>query len=194
MGINKLIVGDGVVKFDISKDTVDEAHLLKNYTAHDHNGDPISGACTFDADTSDATLTADVLLVGKTGYASGSKVTGNMPNNGAYKGTLTDKNTPVVIPRGFHDGSGTIGLSDEDLAEIIPNNIREGIEFLGVTGTMSGTEDVKAESKTVTPSITSQVITPNTASGYNYLAKVTVNPIPITETPTAGGGTTITVG
>lgn len=194
MGVNKLIVGDGVVKFDLTKDTVDEDHLLSGYTAHDHIGDPVTGTCTFDADTSDATLTADVLLTGKTGYAGGSKITGNMPNNGAFKGTIAEKATPIKIPRGFHDGSGTIGLSDADIAEIIPQNIRAGIDFLGVTGTMSGTEGVKAQTRTVTPSMAAQTITPDASDGYNYLAKVTVNAIPVTETPTAGGGTTITIG
>lgn len=193
MGVNKLIV-NGVAKFDISKDTVDEEHLLKDYTAHDHNGDLVTGGCTFDADTSDATLTADKLLAGETGYAGGVKITGNIPNKGAVSLTLTERDTGVTIPRGFHDGSGKVGLSPADIAEIIPENIREGIDILGIMGSMSGTEGVKAENREVTPTMTDQVVTPNTTAGYNYLAKVTVKAIPIVESPTAGGGTTITIG
>lgn len=193
MGVNKVIVG-GEVKLDISKDSVDEGHLLVGYTAHDRNGDLVTGKCSFDANTSDATLTADKMLENETGYAGGKKITGNMPNNGEWTGTLTDRDTGITIPRGFHDGSGKVMLSPEDIAEIIPENIREGIDFLGVMGTMSGTEGVKAENREVTPTLEDQVITPDTEAGYNYLAKVTVKGIPISETPTPGGGITLTIG
>ena len=57
---------------------------------------------------------------------------------------------------------------------------------------MSGTEDVNAEAKSVTPSKTQQVVTPGT--GYNYLSQVTVAAIPYVETPNAAGGTTVTIG
>jgi hypothetical protein len=43
---------------------------------------------------------------------------------------------------------------------------------------MSGSEDVNAETVTVTPAATSQTITPST--GYNYISQVTVNAIPYT--------------
>ena len=54
------------------------------------------------------------------------------------------------------------------------------------------TEVVTAESPTVTPSLSQQVVTPGT--GYNYLAQVTVNAIPYTETENAAGGITVTIG
>ena len=44
---------------------------------------------------------------------------------------------------------------------------------------MSGTEDAKAQSKTVTPTFEEQVVSPDTGSGYNYLAQVTVKAIPV---------------
>jgi hypothetical protein len=56
---------------------------------------------------------------------------------------------------------------------------------------MSGSEDVNAQSKIVTPAIASQTITPDT--GYNYLSQVTVNAIPYTETDNAAGGKTVTI-
>jgi hypothetical protein len=65
------------------------------------------------------------------------------------------------------------------------------VQILGVTGTMSGSEDVRAQSKTVTPAISSQTITPDT--GYNYLSQVTVSAIPYTETDNAAGGKTVTI-
>ena len=57
---------------------------------------------------------------------------------------------------------------------------------------MSGTEDANAQSKTVTPTTTQQVITPDTPT-YNYLSQVTVNAIPYTETDNAAGGKTVTI-
>jgi hypothetical protein len=56
---------------------------------------------------------------------------------------------------------------------------------------MSGSEDVNAQTKTVTPTTTSQTVTPDT--GYNYLSQVTVNAIPYTETDNAAGGKTVTI-
>lgn len=57
---------------------------------------------------------------------------------------------------------------------------------------MSGSEDVKAQAKTATPSSSQQVITPDTT--YNYLTQVTVAAIPYVEAPNAAGGTTVTIG
>jgi hypothetical protein len=59
---------------------------------------------------------------------------------------------------------------------------------------MSGQEDVKAQAKTATPTTSQQVITPDTAQGYNYLTQVTVAAIPYTETDNAAGGKTVTIG
>lgn len=42
MGVNKLIIGDETV-LDISKDTVNESSLLKGVTAHNSNGEKITG-------------------------------------------------------------------------------------------------------------------------------------------------------
>ena len=66
--------------------------------------------------------------------------------------------------------------------------------ILGVEGTMSGQEDVKAQAKTATPTTAQQVITPDSAQGYNYLTQVTVAAIPYTETDNATGGKTVTIG
>ena len=64
--------------------------------------------------------------------------------------------------------------------------------MLGVEGTMSGTEDVNAETVNVTPSASAQTITPST--GYNYIAQVNVAAIPYVEADNAAGGVTVTIG
>lgn len=176
--INKVIV-NGQTKIDLTSDTVDAAHLLNGYTAHDKSG---------------ANATAPEILSGKTVYVKGNKITGTMANKGSVTGTISNTNTPYTIPQGYHDGAGTVGIDSTEKAKIIPENIREGITILGVEGEMSGTEDAKAQSKTVTPNFTEQIITPDTGSGYNYLAQVTVKPIPVKETEGENGGLTLTIG
>ena len=131
-------------------------------------------------------------MTGKTFYKNGSKLTGTMPNRGAVSGTITSIDEAYTIQNGYHDGSGSVGISSTDQAKLIAENIRQGVEILGVTGTMSGSEDVNAQSKTVTPTTSIQTITPDT--GYNYLSQVTVNAIPYTETDNAAGGKTATIG
>lgn len=191
--INKVIV-NGQTKIDLTGDTVDKSHLLKGYKAHDKSGSIITGTCTFDADTKDATATATEILSGKTAYINSEKVTGSMPNNMSVAGEISNKDTPYKIPAGYHDGGGAVGISSVEKGKLIPENIREGITILGVDGTMSGTEDAKPQSKTVRPTFEQQVITPDSEEGYNYLASVTVEAIPVTETEGMHGGLTLTIG
>ena len=151
------------------------------------------GTCTFDADTRDATATAAEILSGKTAYKAGAKITGTMPNNGAKTLNITKKSTPVTIPMGFHDGSGKAQIDPTEAAKIIPENIRDGIAILGVTGTMSGTEGASPQAKTVTPTFETQEVTPDSPD-YNYLSSVTVNPIPVSYTDNEAGGQTLKIG
>lgn len=143
--------------------------------------------------TNDATALATEILSGKTAYKSGEKITGTMVNNGAKNGTIANKTTAYTIPQGYHDGGGKVTIDANEQAKIIGENIRQGITILGVEGTMSGTEDAKAQAKEVTPSTKQQVVLPDTTSGYNYLSQVTVLPIPYVETDN-DYGTTITIG
>lgn len=189
---SKVVLASGEVLMDLTSDTVDAAHLLKDYTAHGKDGAPITGSCTFDSDTSDATAAVGEILVTKTAYARGAKLTGTMTNNGAVTGTITTKAQEYTVPQGYHDGSGKVSISATEQAKIIAENIREGITILGVEGTMSGSEDMSAQAKTVTPTFTAQVVAPDT--GYNCLSQVTVNAITVTYADNSAGGKTVTIG
>lgn len=189
--VNKVVYG-GTVLIDLTGDTVTADKVLKGYTAHDKSGETITGTCNYDVDSEDATVAVAEMLVGKTAYARGSKITGTMPNNGAVKETISTKAQEVVIAQGYHDGSGKITISSTEQAKIIATNIRDGVTILGVTGTMSGTEGAKAQAKTVTPTTKVQNVLPDT--GFNYLSQVTVNAIPYVESENAAGGTTVTIG
>lgn len=191
MSVSKVIYG-GEVLIDLTADTIIKEKLLKGYTAHGADGKAITGTCEFDANTQDATATAAEILAGKTAYNKGSKVTGSMKNNGAVTGKITTKTGKYTIPQGYHDGSGSAQIDSNEQAKIVPNNIREGVTILGVTGSMSGSEGVKPQSKAVTPSTEEQVILPDT--GYTHLAQVTVAPIPYVESDNSAGGKTVTIG
>ena len=192
MGRSKVIFGDEVL-MDLTADTVTKDKLLKGATAHDKTGAQITGECEYDANTQDATATAAEILAGKAAYNKGVKVTGEMPNKGTVNGTIADKDGSFAIPQGYHDGAGKVTLDSTEKAKLISSNIRQGVNILGVEGDMSGTEDVKAQSKEVEPYTNiDQTIMPD--DGYNYLSQVIVKKISYTETENSAGGTTVQIG
>ena len=83
-------------------------------------------------------------------------------------------------------------LDPTEAEKLVPENVREGITVFGVEGTMSGSEGMKPQAKSVTPSFSSQQILPDT--GYNCLSQVTVGAIPVAYTDNAQGGKTVTIG
>lgn len=189
--VNKVIIGSEV-KLDLTQDDITADKLAFGIKAHDKSGAPIVGTNTYDADTSDATAVAAEILNGKIAYVSGSKITGTMPNNSAKTLDITDKSTPVTIPMGFHDGSGKAQISSDEQAKLIPTNIRDGITVLGVTGTMSGSEGMRPQAKSVTPTFAQQEVLPD--DGYNCLSSVTIAAIPVTYTDNEQGGQTLKIG
>lgn len=191
--VSKVIYGNQTL-IDLTSDTVVANKLLEGYTAHGADGAPVTGTCTFDADTSDATAVAAEILSGKTAYKAGSKLTGTMPNIGQQTGAIATKAQAVSISQGYHDGSGTVSISSTEQAKIIADNIRAGVTILGVVGTMSGSEDVKATSFSATPYTIAKTYLPTDLGDYNYFSQVSVAAIAYNETDNAAGGKTATIG
>ena len=188
--INKVVYG-GTVLIDLTADTVTADKILASYTAHDKSGAVITGTCSFDVDSTDATATVSEILAGATAYARGEKLTGTMPNNGGITQTIDTVEQVVTIPQGYHDGSGKVSIDATEQAKLIAGNIKQGVEILGVTGTLEPSSDVTAQAKTVTPSKSQQVVLPD--EGTDYLSQVTVNAIPYVEVDNAAGGKTVTI-
>ncbi len=189
--VNKVVLSSGETLIDLSGDTADAAHVLKGSTFHDKSGAPKTGTCEFDSDTSDDTVATAEILVGKTAHARGVKITGTMPNNGAVSVSIATKDGQYTVPQGFHDGSGKVGIASAEKAKLIPGNIKSGVEVLGVTGTYGG-KSINAQTKSVTPSFTQQVVQPD--DSYDYLSAVTVAAIPVAYADNAAGGRTVTIG
>lgn len=192
--VNKVVFGNTTV-MDISDTTADPTKVLASEKFYDRSGAPQVGTCTYDADTSDADSTAAEILLNKTAYVNGNKLTGSMPNRGAVTGTISTVAGTYAIQNGYHDGSGTVGIDSTEAAKIIADNIKKDITILGVTGTYEGAATPTSTAKTVTPYTTSKTYLPSGESTpVDYYSQVTVNAIAYTETPNAQGGLTVQIG
>ena len=189
---NSKVIFNGEVLIDLTADTVTADKLLKGITAHGKDGAPITGTCDWDAATGDATAAAAEILGGKTAYVKGKKVSGTMPNRGAVAGKISTKAGAYTVPQGYHDGSGKVTIDSTEQAKLIPTNVREGVTILGVEGTMSGSEDMKPQSKSVTPKASAQTVLPD--EDYNCLSQVEVAAIPYAVSDNTSGGKTVTIG
>lgn len=103
---------------------------------------------------------------------------------GTYSGDIELQENKDILPttsqqiikadEGF-DGMSQVTVSAVDSSidsNIVPNNIKKGISILSVQGTY---EPEPTQSKSVTPTTNSQIITPD--EGYSGLSQVTVNAV-----------------
>ena len=102
------------------------------------------------ADTSDATGEAADVLFGKIVYGKRStgeatKITGAMPNNGAAEKTLDTNTTQYVIPKGYHNGQGAVGIVLEEKT-VTPERTLQAIS--PTAGKVLGSVTVNAIPKT----------------------------------------------
>lgn len=189
--VSKVVLSNGTTLIDLTGDTVTAADVLSSVTAHDKSGAPIIGSCTYDSDTSNDTAAVSEILATKTAHARGAQLVGTMTNNGAVSGTISTKAGAYTVPQGYHDGSGTVAIASTEQAKIIAGNIKSGVTILGVQGDYSGAA-ITSQSKSATPSWSSQTIQPD--NGYDYLSAVTVAAIPIAYSDNSAGGQTVTIG
>lgn len=188
--VNKLALKTGEILFDVSQDDVKPEHVQKGIHFHDKSGAPREGTNTKTVDASEVTTEAAEVLAGKK-FGKGNNIeVGTMPDNSGVPVILSNPEG-TLIPRGHYDGATPVKLSDADLANLKPENIKEGITLLGKVGSY-GADDISSQSKEVEPTFEEQIINPDT--GYAFLSSVKVNPIKITRTDNDAGGVTVTIG
>ena len=191
--VNKVIYGNQTL-IDLTADDVTASDVLSGKKFHLPSGAQGTGSCNYDAYTSDATASAAEILATKTAYKNGSKLTGTMTNRGSVTGTISTKAQEYTIQAGYHDGTGKVSISSTEQAKIIAGNIKNGVELLGVTGTYTGSELIKATTKSVTPYTSAKTYLPSDDGDYDYYTQVAVAAIAYTEVDNDAGGKTVTIG
>ena len=190
--VNQVGLADGTILIDLTTDTAVASDVKSGKYFHLATGERVQGSNTYDSDTTDANATASEILSGKTAYVNKNKITGEMTNNGAVSGTITTKAGTYTVPAGYHSGLGSVSISSTEQAKIIAENIKSGIEILGVTGSYSG-EAITAGAVNVTPYLTAQTVLPSSIS-KDYISQVSVAAITVTRSDNAAGGVTVTIG
>lgn len=97
------------------------------------NGELVVGTYV-EVDTSKATATENDVLKGYTCYVNGEKITGSIPiyKPESYNGDTKDR----IIPKGYYLDGTPINIAGA--ANLVKENIKEGVSIFGVTGTYNG--------------------------------------------------------
>lgn len=188
---NKITLKTGEVLIDLTQDDIKPEHVQKDIYFHDKTGERKQGTSTKTVDASGATAEASEVLDGRTFGKGNEMQKGTMPDNSGKDVIVTSKDG-ASIPVGYSDGSGKARLSDEDLAKLIPENIKEGVTILDVEGAF-GTDDFSATSKEVTPTFEEQIFNP-ADDGVSFYSAIKVKAIPVSRQDNEFGGVTVTIG
>ena len=160
--------------------------------------DKIDDIVTLDEGTLDANANADDILLNKTAYVNGQKVTGtleiadavsidNSNNTDTHLTSIdVDNISSMVVGADINDLYGVkkvvedgVGLEiiapQSQFADVIgltADKIKQGEIILGITGNVI---ELNGETKTITPTTSQQVITPS--QDKNAITEVTVNAV-----------------
>lgn len=92
---------------------------------------------SFFYDTSAATITANDVRSGKTGYGTNGSVDGNLADVTLSSTSISTKAQEIAVTAGIHSGTQKVSISSTEQAKIIASNIKSGVTILGVEGGLS---------------------------------------------------------
>lgn len=133
--------------------------------------------------TNDATITADYILDGFSGYANGEKITGNIPSKDAATYTPGTADQYINAEQYL---SGAQKIAGD--ANLTADNIAQGKEIFGVTGTY--TNDANATAESMQLGVSAYVKGTRVVGTAPIQAAKTVTPTTTEQTAVASGSFT----